>query len=895
MAEAYNRSVEEVLSDLEVEPDRGLARHEAERRLKTQGANRLRESKRKGAWAILVDQFKSLIFGLLAAAAVLSFVLGEVVQGIAILVAVLINAAIGFATELKATRSMEALRKLERASARVRRNGEESEMEAGRLVPGDIVLLEAGAVVPADLRLVEASNLRVNESALTGESVPIGKTTGPLDGDLPLAERENMAFKGTPVSNGSGIGVVVATGMQTELGRISEMATEAEEEETPLEKRLDRLARRLLVVILIVAAITAVVGILSGRDLLLMIETGVALVVAAVPEGLPIVASVALARGMWRLARRNALIEKLSAVETLGATSVICSDKTGTLTENRMTLRRLALAEGDVEVAKEAGGFQRDADALDPAEHPALLSALEVSALCNGASLEQGSEQDERGTGDPMEIALLAGAKLAGLERKALTERFEEVRREDFDPVVKMMATFHRIEDGVRVAVKGAPEAVLEACSHVMDGGGERRELSDDDREAWLKRNERMAAEGLRALAIAEKTAGEDAEPYGELTLIGLVGLLDPPREEVREAVRECREAGIHTVMVTGDQPSTARAIAAAVGLVDDADAARTVLGEEMGSVEEMSEEERRRLLATSIFARFDPRQKLDLIQLYKDAGLVVGMTGDGVNDAPALKKADIGVAMGRRGTQVAREAADMVLRDDSFTSIVTAIRQGRTIFTNIRRFVVYMLSGNAGEIFAVSLVALLNGPLPLLPLQILYINIVSDVFPALALGVGESQRDVMKRPPRDRQEPILTRQLWAAIGGYGILIGLSVLAVFWYAFQLGMTQSEAVTVSFLTFGFARLWHVFNMRDAGSALFRNEIVTNRYVWAAIGIGVVLMLAAIYVPGLDTVLNAAPPSPEGWVLVAVGSFAPLVVGQLLKIKTLRKLVPARYLP
>ncbi|SDY48844.1 cation-translocating P-type ATPase [Citreimonas salinaria] len=890
MVEVYNQSSDEVLGAQAVDADTGLSNSEAKSRLEEYGENRLDEAERRSGWRIFVEQFKSLIFGILFGAAALSFAFQEVVQGIAILIAILINAAIGFFTELRATRSMEALREMERVSARVLRDGEERETDAAELVPGDIVLIEAGEVVPADLRLVRAYNLRMNESALTGESVPQGKTTDPIEGDVEVAERDNIAFKGTSVSNGSGRGVVVATGMETELGHISRLAEEAEEEETPLEKRLDRLSRRLLVVIVIVAALVSVVGIVAGRDLFMMVETGVALIVAAVPEGLPIVASIALARGMWRLAERNALIERLSAVETLGATNVICSDKTGTLTENRMTLARLALPEGDVEVPSgNEGNFRLDGEEIDPKLQFAVRRALEVGVLCNSASLEA-PDADKRGTGDPMEVALLVGGSRAGLMRDELLEEHEEVHREEFDPAVKMMATYHEDEDGIRVAVKGAPEAVLEVCTHVFQGKN-RRKLDDDARDAWLERNETTTADGLRALALAEKTAGsKDEDPYEGLTLIGLVGLLDPPREEVRDAVQACRKAGIQAVMVTGDQPSTARAIAEAVGLVDKADDALVMMGKEMKPARELSKKEKRRLLKTPIFARFDPEQKLDLIQIYQDAGKVVAMTGDGVNDAPALKKADIGVAMGQRGTEVAREAADMVLRDDSFASIVAAIRQGRTIFGNIRKFVIYMLSGNTGEIIAVSLVAMLNAPLPLLPLQILYINIVSDVFPALAIGVGESRADVMKNPPRDPEEPILTRYLWGVIGAYGALIALSVLAVFWYAFQIGLGADEAVTISFLTFGFARLWHVFNMRDPDSPMFRNEITTNKYIWIAIGIGVVLMFAAAYLPVLSPVLGTVAPSGEGWVLVAVGSIIPLIVGQIVKLKSIRRLLP-----
>ena len=885
MLEAHARPVDELLEQLGVDPDTGLDEAEAARRRREHGANRLEQTSRRGAWSILIDQAKSLIFALLLVAAALSFGFGEIVQGVAILIALVINVAIGFAAELQARRSMEALKSLERVEARVRRAGRILEIPAEGLVPGDIVLLDAGELVPADLRLIAASNLQCDEASLTGESVPVGKSAAPLAADTPLAERRNMAFKGTAVANGSGLGVVVAIGAATEIGRIARLTEQAEEEATPLERRLDQLARRLLVVILIVAAITAATGIAAGRELFLMIETGIALIVAAVPEGLPVVASIALARGMWRLARRNALIEHLAAVETLGAVDVICTDKTGTLTENRMTVRHLALADCDVvleDAALRTGGRPLALEDCAP-----VRAALEVGALCNGAELTD--PEDGRGRGDPMEVALLVAAHLVGIDPARLREQHPEIRREAFDPRVKMMATFHRSDEGILVAVKGAPEAVLAGCAGVLTADGERA-LDEVARQQWQERNRALAAKGLRALALARKQASDEAtEPYEDLTLIGLVGLLDPPRAEVSGAVRACRNAGIRVVMVTGDQPATARSIAAAVGLIDDVDDARVIVGRELEAAGQMSEERRRTVLETPIFARVDPAQKLDLIEIHQRAGSCVAMTGDGVNDAPALKKADIGIAMGQRGTQVAREAADMVLKDDSFATIVAAIAQGRAIFGNIRRFIMYMLSGNAGEIFAVSIVALLNAPLLLLPLQILYINLICDVFPALALGISESEGS-MDRPPRDPKEPILTRRHWFVIGGYGVLIGGTVLAVFAIALlHFDMAEERAVTISFLSFAFARLWHVFNMRDPGSSWLRNPIASSLYTWGAIAAGIGMLIAALYVPIVAEALNTVEPGPTGWLLVAVGSLVPLLVGQASKSRTWQSLL------
>ncbi len=884
----FAKSRDEVIADLAVDPEFGLDASEVRRRLRKHGRNKLAEHKARSVWRILVDQVKSLVFALLLLAALISFGFSEVVQGFAILVALLLNVAIGFFTELRASRSMEALKRMERSEATVRRDGKTERIEAANIVPGDIVVMNAGDIVPADLRVLDAGNLTSDESSLTGESVPVTKTSDPVAENTPLAERASMMFKGTAVASGSGTGVVVATGKGTELGRISELAEETVEARTPLEQRLDDLALWLIIVILFVSATISVIGIFVGRDLYLMVETGIALVVAAIPEGLPVVASIALARGMWRLARRNALIERLEAVETLGSVNVICTDKTGTLTENRMTLAAFELADGSVQVEHAGTGhrtaqLRRDGQPVEAGDASLLRAALEVAALCNSAGVE-----DYNSTGDPMERALVTGTAAAGIARRDLLKEMPEARREEFDSETLMMATVHEAGDGYRFAVKGAPEAVLSAVTAVRTPEGE-RPFSDEDREDWSQRNEEMAAEGLRALALAEKTADDkDAEPYTDLTLLGLVGLIDPPREGIREAIEACRNAGINVVMITGDQPATAIAIARAVGLIGTDAEPRVMRGADLQPVAEMDEAARKRVLETRIFARVEPAQKLDLIDIHQGAGAIAAMTGDGVNDAPALKKADIGIAMGQRGTQVAREAADMVLNDDSFATIVTAVAQGRAIFRNIRRFIIYMLSGNAGEVFAVSAVAVIAAPLPLLPLQILYINIISDVFPALALGVTPGGH-TMDEAPRRTDEPVLTRRHWLTIAGYGLVIGGSVLAVFAYALlALDMSETRAVAISFATFSMARLLHTFNMREPETPLREDPVVTNRYVWGAIAIGIVLLLVALYVPYVSDALQTVDPGLDGWVLIGIGSVVPLIVGQLTKLSAARKL-------
>jgi len=883
---------EEVLSGLGVDPESGLDSGEVKERREQHGPNRLRKAKRKSAFKILVDQFKSLIILLLVLAAVLSFSFGEWLQGIAIAVVIVINGAIGFFTELNAVRSMEALQQMTRVKAKVRREGRVDKIPAEELVPGDIVVVEAGDIVAADLRLFEANKMQADESALTGESVPVSKHTDPTEEGVPLAERSNMLFKGTSLTGGSGHGVVVTTGMETELGKISEMAEEAEEEEeTPLEKRLNRLGYRLIWVTLLVAALVLVSGLIAGKELLLLIETSIALAVAAIPEGLPIVATIALARGMWRMARLNAVVNRLSAVETLGSINVIFTDKTGTLTENRMTVERFALPseKGIEEIVVDGGddegeGFHAEEKQVDTSEHEVLRHMLQTIVLCNNANLARKSPEDAgKAVGDPLEVALLVAGLKAGMKRETLLEELPEEREEAFDPETKMMATYHKVDGRYRVAVKGSPEAVLEVCTSVRSGDNT-SELDEEARNTWLEWNDRLAEEGLRVLAAAEKEADSpDAEPYENLTCLGLIGLLDPPRKDVKSAIDECQAAGIRAVMVTGDQLVTAKNIGLAVGLVDDPEV-EVIHGADIRDPEDLSREDRERFMKSPIFCRVSPKQKLDLIGLHQGNGSIVAMTGDGVNDAPALKKADIGVAMGRRGTQVAQEAADMVLKDDAFRTIVVAVEQGRAIFDNIRKFILYLLSGNVAEIMVVGFALLAGAPLPILPLQILYLNMLSDVFPALALGLGKGDPSKMKRPPREPQEPVLTRGHWLAIGGYGLLISSMVLSAFALAFiWLEADEGMAVTVSFLTLAFARLWHTFNMRDRGSAFVRNEVTRNPFVWAALALCTVLLIVATYAPGLSLVLSLEPPGIDGWSLILGLSLAPFAVGQILKSK------------
>jgi len=837
---AWALEAPEVLRQLDVEPARGLSTDEAATRALRYGPNALAEVKPRSPWSILLAQFKSLLVALLVAAVVLAMAFGEWVEGGAIAAVLLLNAALGFVTELRAARSMEALRKMGATTAVVRRDGEAHLLEASVLVPGDIVSFEGGDIVTADMRVVEASKLQANESTLTGESLPTKKGTGAVPRDTPIGDRSPMLYKGTVITRGSGVGVVVATGMACELGRISQLVEDAQVESTPLEQRLEKLGQGLVWAVLVIAALIAGTGYAAGQAPWLIIKTAIALAVAAVPEGLPIIATIALARGMHRMAKHKALVNRLSAVETLGATSIICTDKTGTLTENRMSVEHVVTDENDAR-------------------------ALQLGALCNNAELAE----DGAHVGDPMEVALLLAARKAGIERAPLVAEAPELREFAFDSDVKMMATVHGTAAPFRIAVKGAPESVIAAST-----------LTEADADRWRAEAEAMASRGLRVLAVAERPAETtDTAPYQDLQFVGLLGMHDPPRPEIRGTIETCRRAGVRVVMVTGDHPVTARNIAHATGLVDEETTPAT-LGAALEDAPGADADTRRTLANTRIFARVSPKQKLDLIALHQQTGAVVAMTGDGVNDAPALRKADIGVAMGQRGTAAAKEAAAMVLEDDNFATIPVAIAEGRAIFDNIRKFVVFLLSCNISEVLVVTLATLVGGPLPLLPLQILFLNLVTDVFPALALGVGEADATIMLRPPRDAKEPIIGRRHWKKILVYGALLTVCVLGAFMLAlhtFALG--QAGAVTVSFLTLAFAQLWHVLNMRRAESPVLRNEVTTNPWVWGALALCVALLLLSTYVPPVAQVLSIEPPSAVGWGLIATMSLLPLVVTQV----------------
>ena len=850
-------AAETVLSRFGTSLHTGLTDTEARRRLARVGPNLIATKKRAGALTLLLHQLASPVVYLLAAACALSLYFGDWQEATAVFAVLVVNTGLGFFTELQAARSVEGLRALGTHSARVRRDGDARVLAAEDLVPGDIVLVEGGDAVPADIRLIEASNLGVDESTLTGESVPVDKSAHPVAVDARLAERASMLFRGTLVTRGSGTGVVVATGSGTELGGVSRLVEQAQPDTSPLERHLGRLSGQMVWVIVAVVVLLAGLGLATGKDLLLITEASIALAVATIPEGLPVVATLTLARVMWRMARRNALIERLSAVETLGATTVILTDKTGTLTENRMTVRRLLVPSGEQDLAERGFGIAPETERL-----------LRVAVLCNDACL--GPSQGE-GSGDPMEQALLQAGRSVGLERAALARDRPLVRKHAFDAGSRMMATVHAFGREHLVAVKGAPEAVLAASRRTGDGERD-RPLDDITRDLWRRRVEELGAQGLRVIACAERSGDvASTHPFEELTFLGLIGLEDPAREDVPEAVAACRDAGIRVVMVTGDHAVTARSIAQAVGIAGPDD--RVLEG---GAVRDGEDD----LQGVAVFARVSPEEKLSLVRAYQERGEVVAMTGDGVNDAPALKQADIGVAMGRRGTDVAREAAAMVLLDDAFPTIVGAVREGRVIFDNIRRFVAYLLACNLSEVMVVGLAVLSTLPLPILPLQILYLNVVTDVFPAFALAMGEGRDDILGRPPRDPKEPILGRPQWARIALHAAVMTAATFAALLVGeFWLTLDRASVVTVTFLTLAFAQLWQVFNMRASGSRPFRNEVTRNPWVWAALLLCTMLLVGPACVPSARAVLGLVPPDLTMWAVILSASLAPLLLVQL----------------
>lgn len=885
----YNLTVPQVLSRLGSDLTMGLSREEAERRLAECGLNELVEKKRVSAWQLFLEQFKNFLIIILLVAVALSAVLGEVADAIVIFVIVLFAAGLGFYQEYRAERAMEALKRMAAPQARVIRDGEEITIAACELVPGDIVLLGTGDKVPADMRLVEAVNLKTDEAPLTGESTPVEKMVDPVEGKVSVGDRLNMAFMGTVVVYGRGKGVVTATGMATEFGKIARLLGEVEKERTPLQINLDRLGKYIGIVALALCCVLAGIGVMRGHEILEMVIWGVSLAVAAVPEALPAVVTISLALGVQRMVKRHALIRKLPAVETLGCTTFICSDKTGTLTQNQMTVKRIFVDGRFVEVAgsgyEPKGGFYINGVALDVEQERGLKLLLEAVALCNDASLVC-VDADWQVRGDPTEGALIVAAAKAGLMREELCRRLPRVGETPFSSETKRMTTVHRLPDGGLVAYsKGAPEVVLAACNHIFHDGQE-VELSAGQREKILRAARTMAEEALRVLGVAYKTVSEgnhQALDQG-MVFLGLIGMIDPPREEAKEAVRLCEQAGVKSVMITGDHKLTAVAIARELGILKDGIA---LDGAELDAI---SDEEFERLVENvEIYARVSPVHKLRVVEALTKKGHVVAMTGDGVNDAPALKKADIGVAMGVTGTDVTKEAADMVLTDDNFVSIVAAVEEGRAIFDNIKKYLMYLLSSNIGEILLMA-IAILFGPLfglpygaiPLVAIQILWVNLATDGLPAIALSVDPPAPDIMKRKPRPRGQGIFTTPVVVLIIVGGIWSCLTNLVIFKWALDAGKSMTEAQSMCFVNLVLIQFFKAYNFRSDIHSVFKIGLFRNKWLNLAILWEVLLLSVIVYTPFLQEPFNTFPLTWFDWVIVILAAASIFPILEIAKI-------------
>ena len=897
----HSSSADDAARELNSHVIEGLAEADAVRRLEINGRNVLAKAKQRSLLALIVYQFRSLIVGLLVAAAGVALALGEVVEAIAILVVIVLNALIGFATEWKAASALAGLRKQSVPVARVVRDGAERQLAAEELVPGDIVLLSAGDRVPADGRIVEQAQFQIDEAALTGESLPVTKSAAAVVArDAPLGDRVSMAYMGTGVSAGRARFIVTATGPNTEMGKIDTLIDGVGEHGTPLEAKLAELSRALLFIVLGLCLVIVLVGWLRGIELLFMIEVGISLAIAAVPEGLLAVTTMTLAVGMQRMARMNALVRRLPAVEALGSTTVICSDKTGTLTKNEMTVRAFDIAPRRFDVTgagyARSGDFQQQGQKVDfglksieqEVDLSPLRLALRIGALCNDAKLMR-SDSKTTVLGDPTEAALIVAAEKAGFDLEELGRIYPRVRELPFNSDTKLMVTVHTALGGSAIAyMKGAPAAILKACTLFQDADGVHA-MSPKNVEGARATNDAMAADALRVLGLAYRVLPEgyvDADLLHEMTFVGFVGMIDPLRDEAHDTIAICRKAGIRAIMITGDQQATAVEIARQLGL--DADAnnkpLRSVHASELANIDADGLD---KIVAdASVFARVSPEHKLRIIEALQRQGHVVAMTGDGVNDAPALRKADIGIAMGIRGTEVAKESADIVITDDNFATIVSAIEQGRIIVNNILRFIQYLFSCNLAEVVTVFAAIMLGWPLPLGVMQILWLNLVTDIFPAMALALEPSAPDVMNRPPRDPKEPLMTPRFGGLIIWQGLLLAGCTLAAFAVGMQWhgsdGAGLRHAVTIAFMTLALAQVFHAFNTRSKTRSAFSVGLFTNPWLWAATALCIGLQIAAVNVPLLQTILQTVPLTGADWALVAAASLTPVVVVELVKV-------------
>jgi len=909
----HTLATDQVVNKLNVLPSQGLSSPEAQERLRLHGANKLVEAPPTTVWKMLWDQFNDFVVMLLIVAAVISAILNDWVEAIVIMAIVILNAVLGVFQERRAEEALAALKKLAAPEANTLRNGHRISIPAHELVPGDIVFLESGNYIPADVRMLKTANLKVDEATLTGESVPSKKEAQTqLPSDSSIGDQENMTFMGTIVTYGRGTGVVVYTGMKTQIGKIAAMLQSVEQEQTPLQKRLDQLGHTLGWAALAVSGLVFVLGWMRGSPPLEIFIIAVSLAIAAVPEGLPAVVTISLALGMREMIKRNALIRRLSSVETLGSATVICSDKTGTLTQNEMTVTRVAVDGEFIDVTGSGytpkGEFFHEGKLINLTEFPAIHTALWLGALNNDAileilELEQG-EKNYRMIGDPTEGALMVAAAKAGAELNPLLDAYPRIEEVPFDSDRKRMLTVHRIHDprpedlspfydnkahnAIVVAVKGAPDIVLQKCSHYQNRNDQAVPLDDEQRHRILAANDSMTQEALRVLGVAFRVTQQindenDVEARSNelekgLIFVGLIGMIDPARPEVPQALTIARKAGIRTVMITGDYPNTARAIAEDIGLMQSGP--NVLTGKDIDALSD--ETLQSKAAKTDVFARVSPTHKMRVVNALRANGEVVAMTGDGVNDAPSIKQADIGVAMGITGTDVTKETADMVLTDDNYASIVSAVEQGRVIYSNIRKFVYYLISCNLAEIAIIFIATLMDKPSPLTAIQLLWLNLITDGAPALALGVEKGDPDIMDRPPRSPSEPIINHRMRTGIIIQTIAItAITLTAYFWGLNTHPESPELARTMAFVALSFSELLRAFTARSEYYPILKVGVFSNRSMNWAVMSSLVLLLAVIYVPFFQDIFSTTMLGWMHWKILVPLLFIPAFAAEATK--------------
>lgn len=894
----YQMSPQETSENLNTSLKDGLSSSEAKARMDQYGPNELIRKEGATIWQMFLEQFKDFLILILIGASIVSIFVGEVTDSIVIISIVIVNAALGVFQEYRASKAMEALKQMTAPHAKVIRDGNQLDIPAGELVPGDLVILETGDYVPADVRIIESINLKVEEAALTGESVPVEKhaeTT--FQEEVGLGDQENSGFMSTLITYGRGKAIVTGTGMNTVIGKIAEMIQSVEEEDTPLQRKLAEFGKYLGIACLAVCVLVFALGMFRGEPLIEMFMTAVSLAVAAIPEGLPAVVTIVLALGMQRMVKQNAIVKKLHAVESLGSTTVICSDKTGTLTQNQMTAVKLYTGGKVYDITGEGyspeGSCQLDGKDVEFNNNPALEQVLKISALCNDCKLEAeetDGDKNWRILGDPTEGALVVAAAKMGLTGAESNEKYPRVQEIPFDSKRKLMTTFHKDEKGNALAyTKGAPDVLIKLCNKIQRANGQVEDITEQDVQAIMQENSQLAGQALRVLALAYKPVAavpDHPEPETtekDLIFSGLIGMIDRPRPEAIEAIKVCKKAGVRVVMITGDYKDTAAAIAEELGIIKKGDSVLT--GMELNQLDEKELIEAAK--KTNVFARVSPEHKVAIVDAIKQDGGIVAMTGDGVNDAPALKRADIGVAMGITGTDVTKETAEMVLTDDNFASIVAAVEEGRVIYSNIRKFVFFLLSCNVAEILIIFIAMLLGWPIPLLPIQLLWLNLVTDAFPALALGMEKKEPGIMDLPPRNPDEPILNRDMQLSIVIQSLVLTIAVLGSFYFAMVQTNDLATARTYAFVTLVTAELLRAYTVRSEKHTLWRIGIFSNPQMNLATIASFAMMAVVVFIPTLQDIFKTVHLSLFDWDVIMIFAILPVIFGELSKVVKARR--------